>query len=212
MPRAFSEKAASNYSSVISPSLPCAPPPALAHSTPIVPFSCLTVSNKRSRSSIGRIGLHTGHVPANQLDRFVHRVLPATRNEDVSAFINEQLRTGQRHPTSRTGAAESSTPTPSPPPPPSPPSSSTTPSPQHRHRPPFRSGTDQPATPPGTAAPTQADTPTTTPHNPLHSLSVATTARTQRSAYVHWRRHVALRIHRHLSLRTTGLSLHSFND
>jgi len=51
VPRAFSEKAASNCSSVISPSPPCSPPPALAHNTSIAPFSCLTVSNKRSRSS-----------------------------------------------------------------------------------------------------------------------------------------------------------------
>src|SRR2546423_653929 len=51
VPRAFRPKAASNCSSVISPSLPCSPIPALAHSTSIAPFSRRTVSNRRSRSS-----------------------------------------------------------------------------------------------------------------------------------------------------------------
>ena len=37
VPRAFSEKAASKCSSVISPSLPCSPVPALAHNTSIAP-------------------------------------------------------------------------------------------------------------------------------------------------------------------------------
>src|SRR3954466_4876308 len=51
VPRALSPKAASKCSSVISPSRRCSPSPALAHSTSIVPFSRLTVSNSRSRSA-----------------------------------------------------------------------------------------------------------------------------------------------------------------
>src|SRR3954454_14413027 len=51
VPRAFSEKAASKCSSVISARLLAWPTPALAHSTSMAPFSCLTVSNRRSRSS-----------------------------------------------------------------------------------------------------------------------------------------------------------------
>jgi len=41
--------------------------------------------------------LYTGHVPADQPDGFVQRVLPPTRDEDVSPFVDEQLGTGQRH-------------------------------------------------------------------------------------------------------------------
>src|ERR1700677_825087 len=51
VPRAFSQKASWKSSSVISPSLLCLPTPALAHNTSMAPLSCLTVSNKRSRSS-----------------------------------------------------------------------------------------------------------------------------------------------------------------
>jgi hypothetical protein len=51
---------------------------------------------------VGRIGLHAGHVPADQLDGFVQRLLPSARDEDVSSFVHEQLGTGQRHTTCRT--------------------------------------------------------------------------------------------------------------
>lgn len=52
---------------------------------------------------VGRIGLHAGHIPADQLDGFVQRVLPPARNEDVSSFVDELLRTGQCHTTCRAG-------------------------------------------------------------------------------------------------------------
>src|SRR3954468_22649659 len=51
VPRALSQKARWNCSSVISPRTAGSPIPALAHSTSIEPFSRLTVSYKRSRSS-----------------------------------------------------------------------------------------------------------------------------------------------------------------
>ncbi len=61
--------------------------------------ACLTASNKRSRSSrlAYSLSLHAGHVPADQLDGFIYRFLPPTRDEDVSSLFNEQLGTGQRH-------------------------------------------------------------------------------------------------------------------
>jgi hypothetical protein len=43
------------------------------------------------------LSLHAGHVPADQLDGFIYRFLPPTRDEDVSSLFNEQLGTGQRH-------------------------------------------------------------------------------------------------------------------
>ena len=46
---------------------------------------------------VGRIGLHAGHIPADQLHGFVQRILPSARDEDVSPFVHEQLRAGQRH-------------------------------------------------------------------------------------------------------------------
>src|SRR5271170_6319993 len=52
---------------------------------------------------VRRIALHAGHVPANQLDGFIHSLLPPTRNENVSSFVNEQLGTGQRHTARRAG-------------------------------------------------------------------------------------------------------------
>jgi hypothetical protein len=48
---------------------------------------------------VGRISLHAGHVPADQLDGFIQSFLPPTRDENVSSFVNEQLGTGQRHTT-----------------------------------------------------------------------------------------------------------------
>jgi hypothetical protein len=47
----------------------------------------------------GRISLHAGRVPADQLDGFIQSFLPPTRDENVSSFVNEQLGTGQRHTT-----------------------------------------------------------------------------------------------------------------
>src|SRR6185503_3124056 len=50
-------------------------------------------------AEVGRIALHASHVPPDQFDGFLHRVLPSARDEDVSAFLNEQLGAGQRHAT-----------------------------------------------------------------------------------------------------------------
>src|SRR6266850_136269 len=46
---------------------------------------------------IGRVAAHTGHVPANQLDGLVERLLPPARDENVGAFFNEPLGARQRH-------------------------------------------------------------------------------------------------------------------
>jgi hypothetical protein len=48
---------------------------------------------------VGRICLHASHVPADQLHGVIQSFLPPTRDEDVSSLFNEQLGTGQRHPT-----------------------------------------------------------------------------------------------------------------
>ncbi len=46
---------------------------------------------------IGRVAAHAGHVPANQLDGLVERLLPPARDENVGAFFNEPLGARQRH-------------------------------------------------------------------------------------------------------------------
>jgi hypothetical protein len=46
---------------------------------------------------VGRIALHAGHVPADQLDGFVQRFLPPARDEDMRSFAYEQPGAGQRH-------------------------------------------------------------------------------------------------------------------
>src|SRR6202011_2150539 len=46
---------------------------------------------------IGRVTAHAGHVPANQLDGFIERLLPPTRDENVGTFFNEALGARQRH-------------------------------------------------------------------------------------------------------------------
>jgi hypothetical protein len=40
---------------------------------------------------ICRVAAHAGHVPANQLDGLVERLLLPTRDENVGTFFNEQL-------------------------------------------------------------------------------------------------------------------------
>ena len=45
---------------------------------------------------IGRVAAHAGHVPANQLDGLIERLLPPARDENVSAFFNEPLGALQR--------------------------------------------------------------------------------------------------------------------
>ncbi len=46
---------------------------------------------------IGPVAAHAGHVPANQLDGLVERLLPPARDEDIGTFFNEPLGTRQRH-------------------------------------------------------------------------------------------------------------------
>jgi hypothetical protein len=47
---------------------------------------------------IGCVAAHAGHVPANQLDGLVERLLPSARDENIGAFFNEPLGARQRHP------------------------------------------------------------------------------------------------------------------
>src|SRR5882757_1017981 len=104
VPRAFNMKAASKSPSVISPSRPCAPVPALAHNTSIAPlFLFDRVEQTVQIVEVGRIALHAGHVSADQLHGFIHGVLPSARDEDVGSFANEQLGAGQRHTACRAG-------------------------------------------------------------------------------------------------------------
>jgi hypothetical protein len=98
VPRAFSPKAAWKCSSVISPSMRCSPVPALAHNTSTAPlFLSDRVEQAVQIVQVGRIALHAGHVPADQLDGFVQRFLPPARDEDMRSFVYEQLGAGQRH-------------------------------------------------------------------------------------------------------------------
>src|SRR5689334_23163823 len=46
---------------------------------------------------IGRVAAHAGHVPANQLDGLVERLLPSARDEDICAFFYEPPGARQRH-------------------------------------------------------------------------------------------------------------------
>src|SRR5260221_13115577 len=46
---------------------------------------------------IGRVAAHAGHVPADQLDGLVERLLPTARDENIGAFVNEPLGARQRH-------------------------------------------------------------------------------------------------------------------
>src|ERR1700675_4755845 len=52
---------------------------------------------------IGRVAAHAGHVPANQPDGLVERLLPSARDENVGAFLNEPLGARQRHAARSTG-------------------------------------------------------------------------------------------------------------
>jgi hypothetical protein len=46
---------------------------------------------------IGRVAAHAGHVPANQPDGLVERLLPPARDENVGAFFNEPPGARQHH-------------------------------------------------------------------------------------------------------------------
>ena len=46
---------------------------------------------------IGRVAAHADHVPANQPDGLVERLLSPARDEDISALFNEPLGARQRH-------------------------------------------------------------------------------------------------------------------
>jgi hypothetical protein len=78
VPRVFRPKVASKCCSVISPSGTASPVPALAY-------------------RIGRVAAHAGHVPADQLDGLVQRLLSPARDENMGAFFDEPLGARQRH-------------------------------------------------------------------------------------------------------------------
>ncbi len=66
----------------------------------MLPFSRFTVIEQAVQVvQVGRIALHAGPVPANQLHGLVQSFLPPTRDEHLGPFFNEQLGTGQRHTT-----------------------------------------------------------------------------------------------------------------
>src|SRR5260221_14406901 len=46
---------------------------------------------------IGLVAAHAGHVPANQLDGLIERLLPPARDKNIGAFFNEPLGARQRH-------------------------------------------------------------------------------------------------------------------
>src|ERR1700677_3278187 len=46
---------------------------------------------------IGRVAAHAGHVPADQLDGLVQRLLSPARDENIGAFFNEPPGARQRH-------------------------------------------------------------------------------------------------------------------
>src|SRR6266403_5549523 len=46
---------------------------------------------------IGRVAAHADHVPANQLDGLVERLLPPARDKNIGAFFDEPLGARQRH-------------------------------------------------------------------------------------------------------------------
>ena len=46
---------------------------------------------------IGRVAAHAGHVPPDQLDGLVQRLLSSARDENLGAFFNEPLGARQRH-------------------------------------------------------------------------------------------------------------------
>jgi len=46
---------------------------------------------------IGRVVAHAGHVPANQLDGLIERLLPPAGDENVGAFFDKQLAARQPH-------------------------------------------------------------------------------------------------------------------
>src|SRR4029077_10199944 len=86
--------------------------PALAYRTSILPFSRLTVSNRRSRSSrlaasprtpvtFRPISLTASSssfcLPPNVRASFVERLLPPAHDENIGAFFNEPLGARQRH-------------------------------------------------------------------------------------------------------------------
>ena len=98
MPRVFRPKVASKCCSVISPS-GTASPDAGARVQDVDPalFPLDRVEQTVEVVEIGRVAAHAGHVPANQLDGLVERLLPPARDENIGAFFNEPLGARQRH-------------------------------------------------------------------------------------------------------------------
>src|SRR6266851_4631515 len=61
-----------------------------------LPFSSLSHVRANERNA-ALLAAHAGHVPANQLDGLIERLLPPTRDENVGTFFNEALGARQRH-------------------------------------------------------------------------------------------------------------------
>src|SRR5579859_1510799 len=61
----------------------------------LFPFDCFEQAVEVIE--IGRVAAHAGHVPADQTDGLVQRLLPSARDEDIGAFFNEPPGARQRH-------------------------------------------------------------------------------------------------------------------
>src|SRR6185312_10506144 len=61
----------------------------------LFPFDC--VEQAVEVVEIGRVAAHAGHVPANQPDGLVERLLPPARDENIGAFFDEPPGARQRH-------------------------------------------------------------------------------------------------------------------
>ena len=98
VPRVFRPKVASKCCSVISPSGTASRPAAGARAQDVdlalFPLDC--VEQTVEVVEIGRVAAHAGHVPANQPDGLVERLLPSARDENIGAFFNEPLGARQR--------------------------------------------------------------------------------------------------------------------
>jgi hypothetical protein len=92
VPRAFSPKAASKCGSVISPSLTgLALAGAREQDVALALFPLDRIEQAVEVVEIGRVTAPAGHVPANQLDGLIERLLPPTRDENLGTFFNKRL-------------------------------------------------------------------------------------------------------------------------
>ena len=62
-----------------------------------MPFSLDCVEQTVEVVEIGRVAAHAGHVPADQFDGLVQRLLFPARDENIGAFFNEPLGARERH-------------------------------------------------------------------------------------------------------------------